>query len=106
VAHREFTDGDGVRWQAWEVIPMTAERRAARERRGTTRKKTERRTQQQLRVRMDEGMADGWLVFESAAGKRRLHPVPPHWTERTDDELADLCASAEVAPRPTRRLVE
>jgi hypothetical protein len=106
MAHRKFTDADGVRWQTWEVIPTTAERRDARERRAATRKKDERRTHQQFRVRMDDGLAEGWLVFESAAEKRRLHPIPPGWTERTDDELARLCSLADAAPRPTRRLVE
>jgi hypothetical protein len=106
MAHREFTDADGVRWQAWEVIPTTAERRGARERRSSARAKGERRTRHQLRVRMDEGLADGWLVFESATEKRRLHPIPAGWTERTDDELSRLCGGAEAAPRPRRRLVE
>jgi len=106
MAHREFTDTNGVRWQAWEVIPTTAERRDARERHEGALQTEERRTRRQLRVRMDGGLAQGWLVFESAAEKRRLRPIPPGWTEQTDEELARLCGTAEMAPRPTRRLVE
>ena len=106
MAHREFTDTNGVRWQAWEVIPTTAERRDAHEGHDGTRQTEERRSRRQLRIRMDGGLAQGWLVFESAAEKRRLRPIPPGWTERTDEELAHLCSTAEMAPRPTRRLVE
>ena len=32
MAHREFVDDEGVDWQAWEVIPSTAERRTSGER--------------------------------------------------------------------------
>jgi hypothetical protein len=106
MAHREFTDQHGVHWQAWEVIPTTAERRSASERRFGRRDKRDRRTKQQFRVQMDEGLAKGWLVFESAGEKRRLHPTPSDWTTRSDEELAILCQSAEAAPRTTPRLVE
>jgi hypothetical protein len=106
MAHREFTDQQGVRWQAWEVIPTTAERRSAGERRFGVRDKRDRRTRQQVRVQMDAELVKGWLVFESAGEKRRLRPIPPDWTARTDGELVLLCGSAEAAPRTTPRLVE
>jgi hypothetical protein len=106
MAHREFTDRQGVHWQAWEVIPTTAERRSAGERRFGARDKRERRTKRQFRVPMDAGLATGWLVFESSAEKRRLSPVPPDWTVRTDEELAKLCSSAVATLRTTPRLVE
>ena len=97
--HREFSDPQGTRWQAWEVIPSTAERRASGERRFGVRDSRDRRTQRQFRVELDEGMAQGWLVFESDTEKRRLYPIPEHWDSRTDDELTALCASADAAPR-------
>jgi hypothetical protein len=106
MAHREFTDQKGVVWQAWEVIPTRAERRASGERRFGARNKRDRRTHEQLRVQMDDGMAEGWLVFESADEKRRLHPIPPDWNSSSDDELARLCSSADAAARVTPRLVE
>jgi hypothetical protein len=106
MAHREFTDQQGVRWQAWEVIPTTAERRSGGERRFGVRDKRDRRTKQQFRVPMDDGLAKGWLVFESAGEKRRLHPIPIDWNARTDDELSLLCGSAYAAPRTSPRLVE
>jgi hypothetical protein len=106
MAHREFIDQSGVRWQAWEVIPTTAERRAAGERRFGARDKRDRRTQQQFRVQLDDGLEKGWLAFESPTEKRRLHPIPPDWADRSDEELAALCGAAEVAPRVAPRPTE
>ncbi len=39
-------------------------------------------------------MADGCLAFESAAGRRLFHPIPPRWMEYSDDELRALCRLA------------
>lgn len=97
--HREFSDPEGTQWQAWEVIPSTAERRESGERRFGARDSRDRRTHRQFRVELDDGMARGWLVFESATEKRRLFPVPDDWAECTDEQLARMCARADAAPR-------
>ena len=102
MAHREFIDAEGVEWQVWEVIPSTAERRSAGERRFGARGRADRRVTQQLRVRMDDSVAQGWLVFECAAEKRRLRPIPEGWSELPDTALAELAQTAEVA-RPLQR---
>ena len=102
MAHREFTDADGVQWQAWEVIPLTGERRAAGERRFGARDRLDRRTRQQLRVKMEDGLAHGWLVFESATEKRRLHPIPEGWSSLPDTELANLVRTVGPGARPER----
>jgi len=94
MAHREFTDADGTEWQAWEVIPSTAERRSAGERRFGARERDDRRTRHQTRVKLEDGMALGWLVFECAAGKRRLHPIPSGWSTLSDEQLAQLAHQA------------
>lgn len=95
---REFTDSEGVQWQAWEVIPSTAERRnSTADRRFGARDHHERRVKQQLRVKMDEGLAEGWLVFESAEEKRRLHPIPEAWESLSDEQLVELARSAGAA---------
>jgi len=94
MAHREFTDGNGIEWQAWEVIPSTAERRSAGERRFGARDHGDRRTRHQTRVKLEDGLASGWLVFECAAGKRRLHPIPDGWSTLSDEALAALAHSA------------
>jgi hypothetical protein len=103
VAHREFTDAHGVHWQAWEVIPSTAERRSAGERRFGTRARYDRRVREDLRVRMGE-IAHGWLVFECAREKRRLMPVPSGWSEVSEQELRVLCDTAQPASRLTPRI--
>ena len=48
-------------------------------------------------------LADGWIVFERVDGeeKRRLCPYPSDWQSWSDDEVAALCARAEVV---TKRL--
>jgi hypothetical protein len=105
VAHREFIDAKGVCWQAWEVIPSSAERRTG-ERRFGTRSDHDRRHREQVRAHLEDGMAHGWLVFESPMEKRRLHPIPPQWSDSSDEELAELCRHAEAATRPSERSPE
>ena len=106
MAHREFVDVNGVRWQAWEVIPGSAERRERADRREDARGRHERRVRQEVRVRIGEGMARGWLVFASSQEKRRIFPVPHDWASRTDAELAAMCEGARPAPHTPRRLIE
>jgi hypothetical protein len=106
MAHREFVDAQGVRWQVWAVVPASADRRELPDRRGDGRTERERRVRREVRVRMEPGLANGWLVFESAHEKRRLHPIPDDWVTRGDAELAALVAQAAPAPRTSRRLIE
>lgn len=75
---RAFRDAAGVEWQAYQAERNTGERR-----------------DHLLPVEYRQG----WLVFESATEKRRLAPVPPGWTELSDDALAALCATATVQTR-------
>ena len=104
--HREFDDAQGVHWQVWEVIPSSAERREGADRRADERARPSRRARQELRIRLEEGLAHGWLAFECAHEKRRLHPIPDGWSECSDSELAALLDGATVAPHSSRRLVE
>jgi len=97
MAYREFTDAHGVVWQAWEVIPSTAERRSTGERRFGARDRVDRRVRQETRVRRDHGMAQGWLVFESAIEKRRVHPIPDGWSSRSDEQLVALLKTGTIA---------
>lgn len=106
MAHREYVDSHGLKWQAWEVIPMSSERRKLRERRLKPRGSTERRQRHEVRLRASDGQADGWLVFESVDGKRRLKPIPVEWYRASIEELESMCARAERASRPSRRLIE
>ncbi|HET9002588.1 MAG TPA: hypothetical protein VFN39_01185 [Gemmatimonadaceae bacterium] len=84
MALREFEGPGGHRWKAWDVTA------------GQIHPKT--RAEDYMR-----DLADGWIVFERVDGaeKRRLCPYPVDWQSWSDDEVAALCARAEVV---TKRL--
>ena len=84
MALREFEGPGGHRWKAWDVTA------------GQIHPKT--RAEDYMR-----DLADGWIVFERVDGeeKRRLCPYPSDWQSWSDDEVAALCARAEVV---TKRL--
>ena len=58
---------------------MSTERRKLRERRVAPRDSNDRRKRHEARLRLSDGESDGWLVFESVDGKRRLRPIPREW---------------------------
>jgi hypothetical protein len=82
MAVREFTDGDGRRWRAWEVRPEAIH----------------------PQTRSEDYLADcyvtGWIVFETILGdeKRRLCPWPIRWKQATEEGLRDLLNQAEAVP--------
>ena len=84
MALREFEGPGGHRWKAWDVTA------------GQIHPKT--RAEDYMR-----DLADGWIVFERVDGeeKRRLCPYPSDWQSWSDDEVAALCARADVV---TKRL--
>ena len=106
MAHREYVDSEGVAWQVWEVIPQSVERRKLRERRIAPRDANDRRQRHEARLRLSDGEVDGWLVFECHDQKKRLRPIPKDWHRASVTELESICARAERASRPSRRLVE
>jgi len=77
MATRSFTDSAGVEWLIWHVTPGQHTRRAGR---GLS--------------TLPEELADGWLCFESSAGKCRFYPVPPEWETLADDALEILRRAA------------
>ena len=70
MAHREFFDPQGRRWEVWEVHPRVATRPVLPE------------------------LAEGWLAFESSWEKRRLAPIPPGWWDLSAEALQKLCQTA------------
>ena len=106
MAHRVYRDSEGVDWQVWEVIPQSVERRRLRERRVAPRDAADRRKRHEARLRLSDGESDGWIVFESSSQKKRLRPIPSGWFSASETELESMCARAERASRPSRRLVE
>lgn len=106
MAHREYVDSRRVAWMVWEVIPTSSERRKLRERRVAPRDVNDRRKRHEARLRLSNGETDGWLVFESPTGKKRLRPIPKDWHLASVEELESMCARAERASRSSQRLVE
>jgi hypothetical protein len=82
VAVRSFQDPEGREWSVWDVIPS---------------RKSD--------LFLPATMADGWLCFEAAHEKRRLHPVSMEWEAMDEAALWGLCERADpVKPRPSRSL--
>jgi hypothetical protein len=76
MAYREFTDGGGVSWRAWDTYPGSA-------------------------ANVRPGFESGWLGFECEQERRRLAPVPAGWETASDDELRAMLAEAQPN-RPAR----
>jgi hypothetical protein len=82
---REFVDGDGVEWRAWEVTPDALF----------------------PPTRGEDYLADcyqlGWVVMETRQGDRRVRlcPIPLDWQRLPDEALAALIPRAEVLPART-----
>jgi hypothetical protein len=105
MAHREFLDSGGRRWDVWSVHPEYAERRTIG---GGVREHPvmERRTRSEIRAQLAGTYSHGWLVFETRGEKRRLTPYPENWSAFSDEELCELLATATLVPHSKRRLVE
>jgi hypothetical protein len=115
MAHRMFSDPEGVTWSVWDVHPQLAERRRAARRAcppmlapdaREQRAGIDRRRRRETRVSVRDGYEQGWLAFDSVLGSRRLAPIPDHWEEFPDDRLVALCRQGVDAARARRRLIE
>lgn len=72
MAYREFNDGSGRLWRAWDVAPQKPDL-------------------------VRPGFEQGWISFETEDDKYRLVPVPPGWHEMPETELRRLLHSARAA---------
>jgi hypothetical protein len=79
--HRFFVDAQGVRWDAFAVMPTAEPKRGL--------------------SRLPEPYQHGWLCFESESEKRRLGPIPENWVQASEDELRRLRDSAQPVPQRT-----
>jgi len=114
MAYRNFTDGQGTRWEVWEIQPQMVERRMGIERRRQDAaqtgdwgedppifdrrqmrdRRTPGRTRPAPRVNLGSEMARGWLAFESATERRRLCPIPAKWEDASTEQLEEFCRQA------------
>ncbi len=86
MATRSFRDKGGLEWSVVQVTPTAG-------RPGMVRPQFEQ----------------GWLLFVSAAERRRLAPPPPRWLDLDDDGLRRLLQQSEPsapARYPVRRLAD
>lgn len=109
MSYRVFRDSQGMAWQAWDVVPQLADRRAVDRRQSRGRADVERRGLLERRVivgrrpPLTNGMNGGWLCFEADAEKRRLTPIPLDWAECDERALEAYCRAARSAPRVSDR---
>ncbi|MBA3670643.1 MAG: hypothetical protein H0W68_01295 [Gemmatimonadaceae bacterium] len=102
MANRKFSDGAGVRWEAWEVYPTLSERRLVRDRRVVARAARDRRQREEAwRPRIAADYARGWIAFQSGVERRRLAPSED-LQGLTDEELRALLARAGPVGRARR----
>lgn len=105
MGYRIFTDSQGVEWQAWDIIPQLAERRARQRRLARARVEADRRVTDERRKTSGEravlshGLQKGWLCFETAREKRRLAPIPADWLRCAVARLEDYLRAAVPAVR-------
>ena len=104
MAHRQFTDPDGVEWTVYDVVPRADERRRHDRRdlaQGAGDENDERRGDDRRATggARPVRLTRGWLCFESSRERRRLQPIPEKWEHSTDADLAALLQRARVAPR-------
>ena len=112
--HRQFTDDNGLRWQAWDVVPSWGERRMKQRRakdlgppRGTSdRRLAERRRIPGIRINLTPDLVGGWLAFECSGQRRRVVPIPQRWDELPEEALRALWREAEQLPPRRGRLIE
>jgi hypothetical protein len=90
MSYRQFKDGEGRAWEAWEVHPSVVERRMQFERRNQPREPSDRRSQREFRLVMPRELREGWLAVQRGEAKLRVAPVPDGWMHLTDAELAEL----------------
>lgn len=91
MAHRQFQDETGRKWEAWDVHPSTVEVRLYAE---SARRAT---------FPLPPELRAGWLAFQCCDESRRLAPIPAHWDRLSDLELVEL---ASAANRIARRMAD
>jgi hypothetical protein len=100
MAYRTFIDSSGLEWQTWDVLPKAVDRRLAERRVSSERvafpdrRHGDRRKVDGRWTPLTSGLRDGWLCFESVAGRRRLTPIPAGWDECNVEALEIYCRSA------------
>ncbi|HEY4130791.1 MAG TPA: hypothetical protein VGM50_09240 [Gemmatimonadaceae bacterium] len=105
MAHRTFTDGDGVSWEVWDVFPGWADRRHGEDRREESRGvRAERRMLLGKRIGVRAELAHGWLCFRGAGEKRRIAPIPDGWEDFDEAKLSAIVRTLPPTPDQSSRV--
>jgi hypothetical protein len=105
VAHRSFTDRDGVSWEVRDVLPSWADRRHGADRRELPRaRRLERRALLGKRIGVRAELSEGWLCFRGAGEKHRVAPIPEGWESFDDTRLTELMRSVPAQPDHSRKV--
>jgi hypothetical protein len=105
MGYRNFLDTNGIEWQAWDIVPQLAERRATERRAARLAVTTERRRANERRHEgggrpvLSRGFSAGWLCFDALLEKRRLAPAPADWLVCCLARLEEYLRAAVPAPR-------
>ncbi len=105
MGYRSFLDSNGTEWQAWDIVPHLAERRATERRvarmtvSADRRRTNERRHGSGERTLLSRGFSAGWVCFEAFGEKRRLAPVPADWLACGLGRLEEYLRAAVAVPR-------
>lgn len=102
MAYREFRDDEGRVWEVWDVVPERRDRRGGVDRRHEFRDGSDRRKRRVLSAVVSGDLAKGWLVFTTAAERRRYVPIPEGWTEASEAQLIRWCSEAKPLPASRR----
>lgn len=99
---RAFTDSNGQKWEAYDVVPRIEERRRYDRRSGEVKvdPSDERRdTDRRVTVGRSQHITSkaGWLCFESQDERRRLTPIPADWARCDDAQLETYLREARPA---------
>jgi hypothetical protein len=87
MAHRQFQDETGRKWEAWDVNPSTVQVRVFAE------------SVRQSPFPLPPALRAGWLAFQCSDESRRLAPIPADWERLTDLELVQLASAANRIAR-------
>ena len=97
MAHREFIDGSGTRWEVWVTVPTKPERRQQPP--AGVAPAVDRRVRREYRVPMEKRWINGWLTFRRGTETWRLAPFPSQWANLSDAQLVILADLAEPIKR-------
>jgi hypothetical protein len=88
MAHRRFTDSNGLQWEAYDVVSSPGLGRPG---------------EPQLAPHSEVFRAvRTWLMFESASARKRLPSIPDDWERATEAELQRLLALATPITKDSR----